>query len=186
MNTNDQRRIKELIERLGRISAADEWGDDINPTQWTALSYLARANNFSRSPSHVADFMATTRGTVSQTLKALARKGLITEIRSEHDKRSISYSITEKGETLFKKGSTIEGAALQLGGQEVSTLLAGLESLARTALKQRGYKSFGVCRTCDYHRKEAGGGYCRLLNLPLSPADTTKICHEHMQTESPR
>ncbi|MBO0335077.1 MarR family transcriptional regulator [Sneathiella sp. CAU 1612] len=176
---NDKRRIKELIERLDRITAADEWGDDINPTQWTALSYLSRANSFSRSPSHVADFMTTTRGTVSQTLKALARKGLITEIRSEHDKRSISYSITEKGEKLFKKESTIEEAALQLGGEEVSTLLAGLEALARTALKQRGYKSFGVCDTCSYHRKEAEGGYCNLLNLPLSPPQTKQICHEH-------
>lgn len=179
MKTDDQRRIKDLIERLGRISAADEWGDDINPTQWTALSYLARANRFSRSPSHVADFMATTRGTVSQTLKSLARKGLITENRSEHDKRSISYSITEKGEMLFNKTSTIEEAVLRLSGQEVSTLLTGLEALARAALKQRGYRSFGVCDTCGYHRKEPGGGYCNLLKLPLSPTDTKQICHEH-------
>ena len=179
MKTDDQRRINDLIERLGRISAADEWGDDINPTQWTALSYLARANRFSRSPSHVAGFMATTRGTVSQTLKSLARKGLITENRSEYDKRSISYSITEKGEMLFNKTSTIEEAVLLLSGQEVSTLLTGLEALARSALKQRGYRSFGVCDTCGYHRKEPGGGYCNLLNLPLSPTDAKLICHEH-------
>ena len=181
MRTTDQRRIKELIERLGRISAADEWGSDINPTQWTALSYLARANRFSRSPSHVADFMATTRGTASQTLKALARKGLITEIRSETDKRSISYSITEKGERLFHRTSTIEEAVLGLSGQESSELLKNLEALSRTALKQRRYKSFGVCDTCDYHRKEQRGGYCNLLHLSLSPEDANQICHEHTQ-----
>lgn len=181
MKKIEQRRIKELIDRLGRISAAGEWSEDINPTQWTALSYLARANRFSRSPSQVSDFMTATRGTVSQTLKALARKGLITEVRSEHDKRSISYSITEKGKMLFQKTSTIEDAALALNNEETSSLLAGLETLARNALKQRELRAFGICETCKHHRKEAQGRFCDLLKVPLSPAETKQICHEHLE-----
>jgi len=77
MEPASRHHIRELIERLARVSAADEWADDLNPTQKAALAYLARANQYSRSPSQVAEFLAATRGTVSQTLKALARKGLI-------------------------------------------------------------------------------------------------------------
>jgi DNA-binding MarR family transcriptional regulator len=182
MEKIEQRRIKELLDRLSRISAADEWGEDINPTQWTALSYLARANRFSRSPSQVSDFMTATRGTVSQTLKALARKELIAEVRSEHDKRSISYSITDKGKALLQKTSTIENAVMQLNNEETSSLLCGLETLVHNALKYRGFRAFGVCETCEHHRKqESQTGFCNLLNVPLSPAETKQICHEYSE-----
>ena len=181
MSTSKQKRIKELIDRLSRIMSADEWGEDINPTQWTALSYLARANRFSRSPSQVSDFMSATRGTVSQTLKALARKGLIAEAPSDHDKRSISYSVTKEGAALLRRTGSIEDAVSSMDEADVSSLLAGLETLARTALKQRGARPFGVCETCVHHQMKARGGYCKLLDEPLSPPETTQVCHEHSE-----
>ncbi len=179
MNRTDPVRIKDLIDRLARIASAEEWGEDINPTQWTALSYLARANRFSRSPSQVSDFMSATRGTVSQTLKALARKGLVTEVRSDQDKRSISYSITDEGKALVHKTCVIEMSASRLTGAEAASLLQGLEALAEAALRQRDSRAFGVCRTCAHHEELENGGYCRLLKEPLAPAETNQICHEH-------
>ena len=181
MGMDNNKRIKEMIDRLGRINAADEWGEDINPTQQTALSYLARANRFSRSPSQVAEFMTATRGTVSQTLKVLARKGLITEFRSQLDKRSISYSITEKGKALLQKTTAIEIAVSLLNDDETSLLLGGLETLMRNALKQRGFKAFGICETCRHHLHKSHGLVCDLLGEPLSPKDAKKICHEYSE-----
>ena len=181
MNINEQKRIKDLIDRLSRIMSADEWGEDINPTQWTALSYLARANRFSRSPSQVSDFMSATRGTVSQTLKALARKGLISEASSDHDKRSISYSVTKEGAALLQRTGSIEEAVSSMDDADASSLLLGLETLARAALKHRKARSFGVCDTCEHHQRKARGGYCRLLKEPLSPSETKQVCHEHSE-----
>ncbi|USG62264.1 MarR family transcriptional regulator [Sneathiella marina] len=178
----DQNRVKELIDRLARINSADEWAEDINPVQWTALSYLVRANRFSRSPSQVSDFMTATRGTVSQTLKALARKGLVKEVRSDRDRRSISYSVTKQGQALFQKISTIEDAASLLNEKDMSSLLVGLEKLVRQSLRQRGLRPFGVCKTCIHHRKTAEGGFCDLLREPLSLPETNQICHEQAES----
>lgn len=180
MASNNQKHIKELIDRLGRINAADEWSEDINPTQWTALAFLAQANRFSRSPSQVADFMVATRGTVSQTLMALARKGLVAEIRSEHDKRSISYSITANGAALLQKTSAIEEAVSELANDEASFAISVLEKLVRNALRQRDFRAFGVCQTCKHYLKKTDGGFCNLLSEPLSPSETEQICHEHV------
>lgn len=182
MPSTDHARIKDIIDRLGRIVAAEEWNDEINPTQWTALSYLARANRFSRSPSQVSDYMAATRGTVSQTLKALARKGLVEEHRSDQDKRSISYSVTGQGLTLLEGETLIEDAASAMSDRQRTALLDGLETLMRTALARRRSRPFGVCRTCTHHRKVGDGGYCKLLSVPLSPVETGQICHEHAAT----
>lgn len=181
MKTTDQKRIKELIDRIGRISAADEWTEDINPTQWSALSYLARANRFSRSPSQVTDFMSTTRGTVSQTLKALARKGLIEVIHSKQDKRSISYAVTAKGEMLFQRKNIIETALSHLSDDEGSNLLKGLETLVRNSLILRNLRAFGICKTCVHHVSREQGGYCNLLGETLLENEINQICHEHSE-----
>ena len=83
--TPDLTRTQDLVDRLYRLNAARDWADTLNPTQRMALAYLARANRFSRCPSHVAEYMALTRGTASQTLKALVRKKLIRSQRSSKD-----------------------------------------------------------------------------------------------------
>ena len=68
--TNDlEAQIRFLLNRVDRVASAEDWSDDLNPTQMTILRYLDRANQFSRSPSNIADYLGTTRGTVSQSLK---------------------------------------------------------------------------------------------------------------------
>ena len=181
MPTNDSKQIRELIDRISRVTASGDWGEALNPTQRTALHYLARANRFSRSPSQVADFMAATRGTVSQTLKALARKELVTEIQSLQDKRSISYEISKQGLKRLQEESLIEAAASELPESQRTELLNGLESLLQTTLRKRDFRPFGICKTCQYHQAQADGAYCGLLNVALTLEETTQICHEHQQ-----
>jgi len=179
MTKASRHHIRDLIERIARISAADEWSDDLNPSQWTALSYLARANRFSRAPSHVAEFMAATRGTVSQTLKALARKGLIEEMRSETDRRWISYSITETGTETLSRSMVINDLYDGLDQSVAGPLADGLEALLRNALKARDKRPFGLCKTCRHHKKKRTGGFCMLLNEELARDETFQICYEH-------
>lgn len=178
MSKQNQHHIRGLIERLVRIRASDEWSDEINPPQFAALSYLARANRFSRAPSQVAGFMLSTRGTVSQTLKTLARKALISETRSGHDKRWITYSVTEKGRKLVERQTLMDEVIGQLDEETISSLEAGLGRLVRKTLKARGNRPFGICHECKYHRKSGSGGYCQLLDENLAPEETHQICHE--------
>lgn len=170
-----------LLDRVTRIYAAEEWEGGINPAQASALLYLARANRFSRSPSHVAEYLSSTRGTVSQTLKALMRKGLIAEQRSAADKRSISYEVTPEGHALLEGQSASRAALDGLTNAEAKQLATLLATLARNALRARGGKSFGLCRTCKYHRKRKAGPYCALLDEALTPPEADEICHEHAE-----
>ena len=41
-------------------------------------------------------YLGTTRGTMSQTLKALENKGYVAGEPSETDKRSLSYALTDR------------------------------------------------------------------------------------------
>lgn len=171
--------IKDLIDRLARLNAAEEWAGPINPSQFAALSYLARANRFSRAPSHVAEYLATTRGTASQTLKALARKGLVEEERSDQDRRSIRYAITDDGTALLASRSPLQDAIEALDPIAATQLESGLKAVVMAALRLRDGRSFGMCRSCRHFQTTDRGGFCGLLNEPLSAEDAAALCHEH-------
>jgi len=171
--------LRELLDRIARINSSQEWGGDINPTQRAALSYLARANRFSRAPSQVAAYLSATRGTISQTLKALARKGLIIEQRSQADKRSISYEITRRGLTTLKSNANRQTVPAPLSKRDMDGVSMSLRKLIKSMIKAQGGRSFGVCLSCRHHQKRKIGAYCSLLNEALMAEETHHICHEH-------
>jgi DNA-binding MarR family transcriptional regulator len=177
-----EQKIRALMNRLARLDSASSWSGDLNPVQRSALEYLRDANRFSRSPSHVAEFLGTTRGTMSQTLKALLRKGFVEEVRSEIDKRSISYALTRSGSTVLQEDGVIAVALTKLMNKDVVELESGLRQTLRYALKLNGGKSFGQCNSCRYHDTTNGAAFCQLLSLPLTAEDSEKICVEHEET----
>jgi DNA-binding MarR family transcriptional regulator len=171
--------LRALLDRITRLSAADAWSEQLNPAQMATLEYLARANRFSRAPSHVADYLGTTRGTVSQTLKALERKGYVTETRSSTDKRRTSYSLTQSGAEAVAEDQDIQQVLAALPPSTRAGLEAGLRSVLAGLLARRQGRSFGLCRTCKHHATGPDGPQCRLLNIALSTEEPNQICHEH-------
>ncbi len=170
--------IRSLLNRLARLDAGEGWAGDLNPTQRDALDYLARANRFSRSPSHVAEYLDTTRGTMSQTLKALVRKGYLNEKRSSIDKRVVSFMLTDLGRKTTSDINIINHGLDELAEKDVMSLYHGLTGLLENVLKKSGGKSFGICYTCRHFSKKPQGGFCELLSESLIEMETKEICHE--------
>lgn len=173
-------RIPELISRLARLDAGESWAAELNPAQRAALDYLSRANRFSRSPSHVAAYLGSTRGTVSQTLKALAQKGYVEEERCDTDKRVIRFALTARGAEATALPRALADAAAALPPADRTALQAALEQILGRMIAQNGGQPFGLCRACKHFAPDGPGGFCRLLAEPLSPEDTRKICHEQV------
>lgn len=162
-----------LLDRVARLAQARAWARGLNPAQAAALDYLSRANRFSRSPSHVADYLGTTRGTASQTLQALARKGLVVAEASARDRRSVSYRPTETARAVAEDlpGGLAEGERAQLERM--------LERMARGLAE--GGRTFGLCATCRHHRS---GPRCALLQLALAAEEAGQLCHEHQPADA--
>ncbi|MGL4279622.1 MAG: MarR family winged helix-turn-helix transcriptional regulator [Albidovulum sp.] len=166
--------IAELLDRIARLHGARRRSAALPEAQVAALDYLARANRFSRSPSSVADYLAATRGTVSQTLIALARKGLVTEEPAPGDRRSRVYSLTPAGRA--EVGGA--GGSPDWGGARAS-LLMGLRAALAAMLRDAGGRSFGLCRSCRHHRPGEAGAFCALLGVALAVPEADQICAEH-------
>lgn len=172
--------IRALVTRLARLDAAETWEDDLNPVQLAALDYLSRANRFSRAPSHVAAYLGTTRGTMSQTLKVLLRKGYLEESRSEADKRSISYTPTPKGQEAAGRDTALTRAVEGFDKDDMSVLRQRLSAVLSAMLAANQGRAFGLCQSCTHFRATGSGGFCTLLSVPLLPEEAGQICHEQV------
>ena len=154
----------------------------LNPAQWAALRYFARANRFSRTVGAFARYHGTTRGTATQTVKALVDKRFLTRQAVKRDRRSVGLRLTEKANKCLLRDPfhDLEHAASALSQDQRSTLAKWLQTMLERILMQRGRALFGVCPSCVHLRCEAcqaGSEYeCELLGEPLKKEDLAAIC----------
>ncbi|KJS39425.1 MAG: hypothetical protein VR74_02260 [Hyphomonas sp. BRH_c22] len=172
-----------LLERLARLVHNDAHASGLKPTQWEALRYLASANRFSRSPGALTTYLGMTKGTVSQTLQALERKGLVEKHAAAGDRRCVKLDLTSAGEHLLADDplGDLETAINALQKEDQKRFGAMLEGLMKNMLHRRGGKAFGACKTCRYFRRGKNQGapfFCSLLSEPLSTSDSEMICAE--------
>ncbi len=81
--------LAHLLDRLGRAVHNLQFTDGLNPAQWGALRFISRAKPATCKPSALADYLCTTKGTISQTLKSLEIKGYIRKIAETKDRRVV-------------------------------------------------------------------------------------------------
>ncbi len=70
---------------------------------YEVLDYLSRSNQYTDTPAATAAFFGMTRGTVSQSLIVLEKKGYIEKYKDEADKRVIHVQLLPAGQAILKK-----------------------------------------------------------------------------------
>ncbi len=176
-------RIAELVDRLGRMAHGLQYASGLNPAQWEALRFIARANRYSRSPGAIARYLGTTRGTVSQTLIALEAKGYIRRLRCDADRRALTVDLTDTGRALIEEDPLclVLRAADALDCEAQLRLADGLDGLVRAVQSAKGMPEFGPCLNCvhflpDGRDDEAESCRCALADEPIPAGETAKIC----------
>jgi len=179
-------KITNLINRLGRTIHCLQFAQGLNPAQWEALRYLARANRYSRTPSALAEYLQTTKGTASQTLKSLESKGYVRRVAVPHDRRAVRIDVTDSGTNILRRDplKCLEASAGALG-DDLEAARRALGRLAAAIERNNEGKAFGLCEECTHFCKnaaatvEGGPNKCGLTSEPLSTVEATKICVNH-------
>ncbi len=178
-------RVLELAERLGSLAesllkaAVREQG--LQSVHARMLLYLTRANRYSNSPMAVAEYLGLTKGTVSQSLILLEKKGLVERAADAHDRRGVRLFLTEAGQDLARAVAQSSVARLAEAGQALpQELLVTLTEMLRRLQLAGGRRSFGQCRTCRHHLQDGPNRWrCGLTGEPLTAEDGERICREH-------
>ncbi len=177
-------RAARAIERIGRLTRERETEAGLPPAQWEALRCLAASNRFSRSPSVVADWLATTRGTASQTLIALERKGLIARASDPRDRRASRLDVTAAGMAVLDN-DPLAGVAATIALLPPLHAVALGQALTRVCEEMLGSSrrpGFHACVNCrDYAvaSDDAGEGRCGRFDAPMDADEAARACAAH-------
>lgn len=180
--------IAELLVHVARTARSENAGSGLTAAQWTCLRFFARCNGSTRTPSAFASFQATTRGTASQIIKSLERRGLITRSRSDRDRRSVSFYLTAPGRAALSRDplDDLVGLIDGLGSVERNRFLATLSRLTSALALRRAVPAFGTCRDCRHYDTDQGTVYCTCLAANLAVDDTSKLCARYTPAPGPK
>lgn len=183
---------QQLLERLASLLRTEGRNlllqHGLQPVQFEALQYLSICNRYSDTPMGVTDYLGQTKGSVSQTLKVLEKKGLIEKIPDKTDKRVTHMSVTEAGRNLVNiipPSQLLERANKQFTNKNSESIDESLRSLLKSMQHANNFKTFGQCATCIHNITDPSGGHvCGLTKEALSSGDIELICREHEPNRS--
>jgi len=185
----DEALVSETLERLCNLLRTDArhraLPHGLRPVQVEALLYLARCNHYSDTPQAVTEFLGSTKGTVSQTLKVLERERLLAKSTDPADRRVVRLRLTDAGRELADELSVpaVLQEALADDRVPIERLAGDLRHLLAGLQRAAGHRTFGACHTCRFFRREDSGFRCGLTGEPLAEADADLICREHERAE---
>jgi MarR family transcriptional regulator, negative regulator of the multidrug operon emrRAB len=178
--------IFDVIERMSALIRSEErrrcaeYGLQLVHLQ--ALDYLAKCNKYSDTPAAMTNYLGMTRGTVSQTLLLMEKKGYVQKTTDPKDRRVVHLKLLPEGRTVLEKTRPSELFAKArncLDTEHVDQYDNVLVSVLTALQKSNSSYSFGLCKTCKFFTLMPGSFQCGLTKEPLTESDSEKICQEH-------
>lgn len=176
-----------LIERISTLLRSEERKRYIalglQPIHLQILDYLYRCNRHSDTPAVVAEYFSLTKGTASQSIQVLERKGYITKTPNTFDKRVVHLALSETGLQLLKDSQPLDifaQAEQALLNKKFTHLAEALTDMLISLQQAHHARSFGICQSCIYFIEINAQFHCNLTQLPLSHSDANKLCRKHI------
>ena len=185
MGVTKETNVFDLIERMSALIRSEErkTGSELGlqSVHLQVLDYLSRCNRYSDTPAALTNYLGMTRGTVSQTVLLLEKKGLIKKNIDLIDRRKLHLTLLDEGWAVLEASRSND--LFTRANVLLETDCSDYEQCFLNALKalQKAHKgqSFGQCKTCSYFKQSVLGFSCGLTKEPLSVSDSEKICQEH-------
>ena len=176
-----------LALRHQQVQGAGERG--LSPTQGQIVATLADG---ALRPSALAERLALSAATVSESVGALVSKGLVRRHADPDDARATRLDLTASGRTAVMVVATwpdfLARAVDTLAPGEQEVFLLGVIKMIAT-LEQRGQIPLSrMCVTCTHFQPGIHAGarphHCGLLDAPLGARELRVDCAEHEPAEA--
>ncbi|SEW09021.1 DNA-binding transcriptional regulator, MarR family [Chryseobacterium wanjuense] len=188
-NQNTESKIVASLERISQAFRVLLWQESkeyaLSPIQVQVLIFLLNHSNEKRKVSYLADEFNMTKATISETVKSLEQKNLITKEYEPHDTRSYIIHLTQKGKEIADKTSyftrEISAPIQNLDEESKENMLQSLFDIIHHLNKTGVITIQRMCTTCVYFRPSAEGKepVCGLLEKVLYSEDLRIDCPEH-------
>ncbi|WP_343487632.1 MarR family winged helix-turn-helix transcriptional regulator [Allomuricauda sp. d1] len=174
------------LERLSQAFKTLLWEKaktlGLSPIQIQILIFVAYHKGGLNNVSLLAQEFNVTKPTVSDAVKILDKKGLITKDYSSTDSRSYSISLSEAGKNIVSETDTfadpIKVLVNKFGDHEKSAFYQVLSKLIFQLNQADILTVQRTCYACKFYRKDDSGHYCNYLEKPLRDSEIRLDCPE--------
>jgi DNA-binding MarR family transcriptional regulator len=193
MSTSNNSKLAAGMAKIGLVLRQHAWKvgteSGLTPTQSQVVALLhSRGAEAGLAMSEVAGELALTPATVSDSVAALERKGLVSRGRDGRDGRVVRVGLTARGASRARRSvlwpDMLLSAIDTLGPEEQAVFVRGLVKMIYS-LQQSGQVPMArMCPTCTYfrphvHRGESRPHHCAYVDAPLAEVDLRLDCAEH-------
>ncbi len=190
LNEQNQKIESRIVVALERVSEAFRvllWNESkensLSPIQIQILIFLKFHSPEKCKVSYLADEFNMTKATISDSVRVLLSKNLLTKETDPSDTRSFMLSLTNEGEEIAKKSSffasSIEKPIDKLSEEQKIVMLNGLLKLIHDLNKSGIITIQRMCFTCSNYQLNKGEHYCSLLENKLADNELRVDCPEH-------
>lgn len=188
-NSSTDSKIVASLERIAQAFRVLLWQQSkdhsLTPIQVQVLIFLHYHGEEKRKISYLATEFNMTKATISDTVKTLQSKKLITKTTEPGDSRSFIIQLTDKGRTIAGRTSLfseqIRLPVEQLPAEDKESFLRSLLSIISYLNRSGVITIQRMCTTCIHYQKATSENqpYCTLLNQPLTTRDLRIDCPEY-------
>jgi len=174
------------LERISEVFKTLLWEKaklvGLSPIQIQLLIFIAFHKNELCNVSHLAKEFNLTKPTISDAVKVLDKKGMVSKDFSSSDSRSYTLQLTELGKKLV--GETHDFAQplkKQIDQFSDSQLEDLFQTMSELIYKLNSHGILSVQRTCfgcKFHQKNGTTDYCNLLHKNLKKTEIRLDCLE--------
>lgn len=154
--------------------------EQLAPVHVEALVYLASANRYSNTPQALVNYMGLTKGTVSQSLLLLDRRGLIERYQDDLDRRVVRLRLSATGEQFLNESQPLaawQQATRNISPNRIRNAVSALRESLLTLQSDNRSPPFGSCAGCRHFERLSARAYrCGLMGDRLTGPETRKIC----------
>ncbi len=176
--------LLELVERLGNLMRAEARrvgaDEQLAPVHVSALVYLAGANRYSNTPQALGAYLGLTKGTISQSLLLLDRRGLIERYQDDIDRRVVRLRLSSTGEQFLYDAQPQMAwiqATRDISPNRIRNAVSALRESLTTFQTDNEGQPFGTCPSCRHFERLSARAYrCGMMGDRLSGPETRKLC----------
>lgn len=182
-------KIVASLERIAQTFRVLLWQESkefaLSPIQVQVLIFLRYHSSEKRKVSYLASEFNMSKATISDTIKTLELKTLISKAYEPDDTRSYIINLTKAGLELAEKTALftkeLRTPIDKLPADDKENMLLSLLNIIRHLNQSEVITIQRMCMTCAYYESSAEGQkhFCKLLNQELHTADLRIDCPEH-------
>jgi len=180
------------FERIAEVFRVLLWNHakelGLSPIQIQLLIFLESHHIELCTVSHLAKEFNMTKPTISDAVKVLAQKDLITKVPGQGDARSYAMTLSMEGTKVIKqvKGFTapLEKSVNELETGEKEALYHSMTKLIFQLHKDEIISVQRTCFACKFHEKSEAGHHCHFIGEDLKDHEIRLDCGDFVLADS--